>query len=365
MTELTRDICPSCGDSKKQRLMMHAQQFTEQTSQIVVACPVCGMVYADRSPEIDYANESKYAIPGATGEGESEQEQRRLDELVGIIRPNLKTDSKIMDVGCARGGLLQALRRAGLVKVVGLDPSIECVTACLNKGVFADHGNLSTMDSFAIKGVWDCIILSHVLEHLWDVPAALRTIERALAPNGIAYIEVPDALKYEARIPFLEVNREHVNHFSLTHLIRAITNAGLDIDSAGNRYFVHFSTPIPSVYVIARKPVKSLSASIGTFLYNSQLILDEMDHQLQRVIKPGEEIIVYGNGEFAQSLMKTRAIGRARIRQILDRNPKKGENPKQCLPTFPIVIASVVNRESIQSDITRLGLLNPVITVGE
>ncbi len=321
------------------------------------------MVFANESPEIDYANESKYAVPGATGEGESEQERERLDELVDLLTfPLTWVGSSVLDIGCARGGLLQALKRARFTTVTGMDPSAECVKACIDKGLNAHRGDIH---SIAVKNEWDCIILSHVLEHLWNVQGALRTIEQALAPNGIAYIEVPDSLKYTATIPFLEVNREHVNHFSLTHLVRAVMNAGLDIDSCGSRHFVHFSTPIPSVYVIARKPIKSLSASIGTYLFDSQGKLDEMDSQLQRVIRPGEEIILYGNGEFAQTLMKTKAISRARIRQILDRNPKKGENPKQCLPTFPIIIASVVNRESIQRDIKELGLLNPVITVGE
>ena len=46
------------------------------------------------------------------------------------------------------------------------------------------------------ENAYDCVILSHTLEHVQDVRGALLWIEKRLKPNGIVYIETPDAARY-------------------------------------------------------------------------------------------------------------------------------------------------------------------------
>ncbi len=40
-------------------------------------------------------------------------------------------------------------------------------------------------------GVYDCVILTHVLQFIYDVPAVLRTVHRALGPGGVLLATVP------------------------------------------------------------------------------------------------------------------------------------------------------------------------------
>jgi SAM-dependent methyltransferase len=41
------------------------------------------------------------------------------------------------------------------------------------------------------SGAFDCIILAQTLQYVFDLPAAVRTIRRALRPGGVALITVP------------------------------------------------------------------------------------------------------------------------------------------------------------------------------
>lgn len=41
------------------------------------------------------------------------------------------------------------------------------------------------------EGAFDCVILTQVLPFLWDVPGAIATVRRALAPGGVVLVTVP------------------------------------------------------------------------------------------------------------------------------------------------------------------------------
>jgi predicted SAM-dependent methyltransferase len=63
---------------------------------------------------------------------------------------------------------------------------------------------------------FDCVVLSHVLEHVYDIPSFFAAARRLLTPGGYLYLETPDATRYDQYLyaPFQEFNTEHINHFS-------------------------------------------------------------------------------------------------------------------------------------------------------
>ena len=59
-------------------------------------------------------------------------------------------------------------------------------------------GNLETGEGLgdeSFDGAFDCVILTQTLNVLFDVPSALRTAERILAPGGILLVTVPGISK--------------------------------------------------------------------------------------------------------------------------------------------------------------------------
>jgi len=64
---------------------------------------------------------------------------------------------------------------------------------------------------------YDMIILSHVLEHIYDIDIFLNSIESQLNELGYIYIEVPNADYYNLLTdicPLQEINIEHINFFT-------------------------------------------------------------------------------------------------------------------------------------------------------
>ena len=116
--------CPICKSDVGE--VLHHQQFSLPDKHClpaaydVVACRQCGFVYADTFAQQDdydhyYREFSKYENTGlSTGGGTTESDAKRLEQTVTDIA-GLITDKNaaILDIGCANGGLLAALKRRG------------------------------------------------------------------------------------------------------------------------------------------------------------------------------------------------------------------------------------------------------------
>jgi hypothetical protein len=255
---------------------------------------------------------------------------------------------------------------AGYSNLVGIDPSESCVKACLDKGLMAKQ---DTLDSFTEHP--SCITLSQVLEHIWDVRTALRKIRNRLTENGILYIEVPDAtLPFPWLEPFLGINREHVNHFDLPHLAEVIASEGFSVLESGTRTVASHYGEIPSIYVVAQKSAR-LEPAVKSYIAESFETLSEMSATLTKQIPAGSDLILWGWGEFAQTLVKTDAVRMANVVQIVDRDPSKWgesyesihvESPDNIHSLAPILVVSTVQSKSIIADATRC-FRNPIIEI--
>jgi hypothetical protein len=64
---------------------------------------------------------------------------------------------------------------------------------------------------------YDLVILSHVLEHIYDLDTFIRNVSLHINNTGLIYIEIPNAEFYDKMIdicPLQEINIEHINFFS-------------------------------------------------------------------------------------------------------------------------------------------------------
>src|SRR3712207_3815594 len=182
----------------------------------VVACRECGFVYADTvvpQAEYDrfYAELSKYADETTgTGGGYQAWDDRRLEVMARTIAEAVPDrDARVVEVGCANGGLLRWLVTLGYRNVVGVDPAPACVRRAAEvRGAAAFVGTLFDMPTEALGA--DCVVLSHVLEHVQDVRGALQQMRAALRPGGVIYVEVPDATRY-TEFPTAPKSEEHTS----------------------------------------------------------------------------------------------------------------------------------------------------------
>lgn len=141
-------------------------------------------------------------------------------------------ETRILDIGCANGGLLRELKALGYSHICGVDPSPTCVENTRAFGIEAHVASLS--DSFQL-GVFDRVVLTGVLEHVQDLHQAMTQIRSTVGTNGMCFAEVPDASRYEQFLfsPFQDFNTEHINHFSHQSLLNLFSTFGFSEESWG------------------------------------------------------------------------------------------------------------------------------------
>ena len=95
--------------------------------------------------------------------------------------------SRILDVGCGRGGLLLALQSAGYSNLLGVDRYLEDSIEH-EGGLRILKGTLADVEP---RPEWDLIMLHHSFEHLDDPLETLQRAARLLSPQGTCLIRTP------------------------------------------------------------------------------------------------------------------------------------------------------------------------------
>jgi len=110
---------------------------------------------------------------------------------------------RILDVGCGTGALGSALKDGHPERwVAGITHSeleAERARELLDQVIIAD---LETCD-FRDLGEFDCVICSHVLEHLRNPADVLARLRAVLAADGVILVALPNVLYWRQRAQFL------------------------------------------------------------------------------------------------------------------------------------------------------------------
>lgn len=388
--------CPICTGQQVEAL--HHQRFIVPEayplpdSYDVVCCDNCGFVYADSAAtqqdyDAFYEAWSIYDHPQtAAGGGATPQDRDRLAttiEILGHWLPN--RDLRMVDIGCATGGLLQALAQAGYSRLVGIDPSLHCVKETREK--IGEAHQASIMDLPAANlGRFDCVLLSHVLEHVHDVRSAVVNLPQILKDGGVAYVELPDAARYADYVyaPFQDFNTEHINHFSLRSLDNLMGSVGFEPLGGGIRVQpASSSTFAPAFYGFYRLTGRqgglfkdtNLRPAILRYIEISSELMSRIDDRIAEALRTSRELVVWGTGQLTLKLLAESRLASARVTAFADSNPVNQGRRLCGVPIVapaeiraysqPVLIATLLHQNSILSDMKKLGLTNPAILLPE
>lgn len=130
---------------------------------------------------------------------------------------------RVLDVGCAKGFLVEAFRALGASDAFGTDVSLYAVTEAgagtRRRLVVAD-----ALEGLPFRSAsCDLVTALDVFEHLPDPAPALGEIRRILRDTGAAYVKI-----CHPRHPNARRDPSHVNVQSLAYWRRAFARAGLD-----------------------------------------------------------------------------------------------------------------------------------------
>lgn len=146
--------------------------------------------------------------------------------LDAYIAAGLDHDSRVLDVGCATGGMMAAL--SGLGRFTGLDANPKAAEmARVKSGNPVVIGNATAMpfDDDAFDGV----TALDVLEHIEDDAAAVHEIRRVLKPGGPLIATVPC---HPALYSGHDKALHHVRRYKRLQFIALLENAGFTIERA-------------------------------------------------------------------------------------------------------------------------------------
>lgn len=210
-------------------------------------CPGCGFGQVDPRPDAHaiatfYELESYYTHGGPSG-ASSGTSRSLLDrarvklawhgdrgiDLTGTwFRDRVDPRARTCDLGCGDGGLIAQLAAAGH-DVTGVEPDARAREVAAGKGLRVFAGTAEELPSEVADERFDCVIMSHVLEHTLDPRLAVGNAARLLTGDGLLVIETPNneakGLRRSGVLwPWLDVPR-HLNFFTSGSL-RALCEAG-------------------------------------------------------------------------------------------------------------------------------------------
>jgi len=97
---------------------------------------------------------------------------------------------KLMDVGCGNGYTLNLAKRLGW-QTMGLEVDPSAVRVACAQGLDVQEGSYARLANF--RQAFDCIVCSHVLEHVHDPQDMLHKLGEALKPGGTLLLSLPNA----------------------------------------------------------------------------------------------------------------------------------------------------------------------------
>jgi SAM-dependent methyltransferase len=327
--------CPVCAGLD--RLLLYKQRFVEGPlgdGYDVVVCRHCGAGFADGIPsqeEMDlyYSEQSKYAYDHSGGR-ESPWDFGRFETIVGQVAPRLKSaNARILDIGCATGGLLSVFRRRGFQDVMGADPSPACSEAARRlHGVDVRVATLARVRDWGER--FDLVLMVGVLEHLREVGEAVRIAFRLLAPGGLLYCAVPDVegLALCPNAPYQQFSVEHVNFFSMRSLDRLMAGCAMTpVDSWRNtvEWREGAREPIAAgVYAPGPAPKPAFDAgtqpALERYLEASRQGDRELLSRIASLVVSHEPLLVWGAGTLARRLLAMSEFGKTNIVAFVDSN---------------------------------------------
>ena len=191
-------------------------------------------------------------------------------------------DDKIVDVGCGKGGFVEALRRKGL-NAIGYDNAYQGDSPYINKSFFGpkshDKGKLLT--------------LRHVLEHIQSPWKFIDRIVEANESKGFMYIEVPDLDWILENRAYFDIFHEHVNYFRSEDFSRRFGNAVLVNEKSFDGQYLSIVIDLSRITTCSMPPGFYKS---GGNLMNSFDVLSQYERQLYLSLGNCEKIVIWGAG---------------------------------------------------------------------
>jgi SAM-dependent methyltransferase len=381
--------CAVCGST--QAALLYRARFARIAGVSVldgydlVSCDRCGFCFGAGVPTqaaLDdyYRDATKYSTGGGP---EPEADRARFAMQAAAIQRALPArDARVLELGCAEGGLLMRLRTLGYRDLHGVERAPQCVQTAVARGLDVRCDSLFGTSDGSPR--YDVVIINGVAEHVVDLHQALARVAELLVEGGAVAIEVPDASEFgrTLQFPLQQLSVEHVNFFSLAGLSNLLTTHGFVP-------FAHWRADEPlgsgSVDPVVGVAARFQPAHLGSYVRDpdcaqalrgyvsaSMDALQPCFELAESLAVAGQPIVVWGTGTLLLRLRASSALARVKVLAFIDSNPRYHGHRIDGVPILPpetlrsfdanVLIASMGFQREIERQIRdQLDCTNPIM----
>ena len=124
---------------------------------------------------------------------------------------NIKEGDKVLDVGCSGGEFIKYIKSKVDCECTGIDVNDSAINHAKEEGIDAF---VCSVENLTLKdNSFDIVLMSEVLEHLYDPIVALKEIKRVLKPNGRLIGSVPHKDSYILKDKPASVYKYHARDY--------------------------------------------------------------------------------------------------------------------------------------------------------
>ncbi len=227
---MSAETCMACGSSRFSVDPISSERFC------LVRCAGCGLAFTNPKPS---AEELEKHYSQAYYGPENIKFLPVLEKILNWItkrrarwiNKKIRPHSRVLEIGCGRGVLLEALSHLGH-ECHGTERSNLAATRAqriVEIKIYTDPFEQYELP----ENYFDVVILWHVLEHLENPVLTLTHVSNLLRPRGVLIIEVPNLSSLQARLTgkhwfHLDIQR-HLYHFTAKGLTTLLENCGFQI----------------------------------------------------------------------------------------------------------------------------------------
>jgi len=198
-----------------------------------------------------------------------------------ILQEVPKHSRNILDIGCGTGALGKRIKSCQECYVTGITYSEEEAVLARKSLDCVLVQDLNTLNIEEL-GVFDCIICSHILEHLPKPDLLLQHLHNNLdATNGMLLVAIPNVLHWKQRLQFLRgdfqytdggiMDRTHLRFYDWKTSLQLLELSGYEVISRSADGYFPLSFFRKIIGPIALR-LDKLAAEISPSLFGVQFI---------------------------------------------------------------------------------------------
>ncbi len=267
---------------------------------------------------------------------------KHLETLASDVveRCNLSNDDLVVDVGCNDGALLSGFVKAGIERVLGVDPAENLADIVRSKGA-------SVISTFFDEEVAKQILKSHgeasvitmtnTFPHIPDLDGLMRAVDKLLAPSGSLVIEAHYVGDLLAQGAYDTIYHEHVSYWALRPMQRLFESVGFEVTGVQRlpihhgqiRVFVQRSGVRPIDRVVEELANQEVDDGLGqlrtfeAFANNVETNKFELRNLVRGYRHEGKRVVGYGAPAKGNTLLGYLEMGPEDIDYICDRSSLK------------------------------------------